>query len=63
MNYKYKGLTPVKAGDKVLIKDTEQWGDITATVKHPLAMQFSWKSGKVEGYAFYKDRGAFWIKL
>ena len=61
MNYKYKGYTPVKDGDKVQVRfgDDDEWRD--AKVKLALASQFTAKCPPYEvGFFFYADKGVTW---
>lgn len=64
-NFKYKGYTPVKKGDKVSVNtdmyDVEaEWR--TATVRDALASQFTVLYRKKQYFFKYTDVGATWLK-
>ena len=63
MNHKYKGKTPVKHGDKVLLTmGEEEW---QAIVIDALATQFTCKIPyqKQVRYYLYQDKGLTWKPL
>ncbi len=61
MSYRYKGKTPVKAGDWVVITPDEDTR-IEAKVIDALASQFTAKVpySKTVRYCFYSDQGVTW---
>jgi len=65
MNFKYKGYTPIKRGDKVSVDtdmyDTEaEWHDVK--VRDALASQFTVMYKRKQYFFKYTDVGATWIK-
>ena len=64
IQYKYKGSTPVKKGEKVmLIAGDEEWTE--AKVIDPLAKQFTCRPlyTKHTRFYFYEDEGVTWRKI
>lgn len=62
MNHRYKGNTPVKAGDMVDL--IANGGEVyhTTKVNDALATQFIVSVNKRARFFFYEDRGVTWQK-
>jgi hypothetical protein len=61
-SYKYKGKTPVKTGDWVVLTIGEDDEQVEAKVVDALASQFTAKVpyDKVVRFCSYKDKGLTW---